>query len=620
MCGINGLSFVDRDLMSSMNSAIIHRGPDGSGVFSDGIITLGHVRLAILDLSDLGSQPMIYEFNDKKIVIVFNGEIYNYLEVKKELSSLGYKFISSTDTEVICAAYIEWGDQCVQKFNGMWAFCIYDQSKKTFLLSKDRLGVKPLYYYFDGNKLIFSSELKGILKANPNSLSDDQIDPKAIELYFSLGYIPAPHTIYKNIYKVEPGSNLKFRIAPVVTKIGNTTFFKLQKLSDPYDHKNLAQKGDELFYDAVKIRMRSDVPVGAFLSGGIDSSAVVSYMRNFTELKKLHTFSIGFNDPAFDESSYINMVQKEFGTIHHHDYFDDQDFLDSFDTHSFHYDEPFADYSAFASLMVSGIAAKNVKVVLSGDGGDELFGGYPLYRAGKIYDDLLTLPISVRKMLLKGLAKFRSFTSHVNKLYELLRLSTLDKSAFHIELNKGFKYSSDSYREWSTSNMEYALYLSDGCMAEALRIYDLLQNTLSNNYLVKVDRSSMAHSIEVRSPFLDYRLAEFAQSIPSRFKVGYSSGKILLKEILKYKVPDKILNRSKMGFTPPISKWIDEALSAEKLMSIIDILPNSQLKIFYTKVFNDSSFRLREYELTKLLIFGNWYFYWINGLRNSNIS
>jgi asparagine synthase (glutamine-hydrolysing) len=367
MCGINGFNFKDEILVKSMNQAIKHRGPDGNSFFTDQNVSLGHGRLSIIDLSEAGAQPMSYKFKEKELLIVFNGEIYNYLELKELLIVLGYSFFNHTDTEVILAAYLEWGEKCVEKFNGMWAFCIYNMNQNIFFCSRDRLGVKPFYYYYKNNQFIFSSELKAILKhtyLNINQFAN--LNKEAIELYFSLGYIPAPLTIYNNVFKLEAGHNININLDG--DKFLKYSYYKLPQSNFTFTKDELIHSGKELFEDSVRLRMRSDVSVGAFLSGGLDSSAVVGNMKKFTKLENLNTFSIGFESKKYDESEYINIAKDFFHSKHHHHIFNESDFNDTWPLYSQIFDEPFGDYSSFPSYNVCKMAAKNgVKVVLSGD-------------------------------------------------------------------------------------------------------------------------------------------------------------------------------------------------------------------------------------------------------------
>ena len=602
-----------------MNHSIKYRGPDGSFYYSDDNVSLGHVRLSIIDLSIAGSQPMTYVHLKRKLKIVYNGEIYNYIELKKSLVLSGYNFVNQTDTEVIMAAYLEWGDKCVEKFNGMWAFCIYDMNQQILFCSRDRLGVKPFYYYYKNNQFIFSSELKAILKHTNLYLNRyENLDKTAIELYFSLGYIPAPLTIYNNVYKLEAGHNIKINVD------GNNflkfSYYKVPQLKFTYSKEYLVNSGKELLEDSVRLRMRSDVSVGAFLSGGLDSSAVVGKMKNFTSLENLNTFSIGFESKKYDESEYINIVKDYFHSRHHHQIYNESDFNETWPLYSQIFDEPFGDYSSFPSYAVCKMAAKNgVKVILSGDGGDEIFGGYPIYNTGYILEKLYKLPVITRKLMLSIAEKAKNIDVRLNKLKELLRLSLYDKKNFYSEMFASDRYKPVTYQHWTSSKLKEALDLSNNNLSEALRIHDLLTNTLSNNYLVKVDRTSMANSIEVRSPFLDYRFIEFSQQIPTQYKVGMIENKILMRDIIKGLVPQKIINRNKMGFTPPIHDWLYNSIAASDFERYAEFLKDFSLELyeFYKKILkSEIKTYMRDFYMIKLAIFGRWVDYWIFSDKN----
>ena len=613
MCGINGFSFKDEVLIKSMNKSIAHRGPDGLSEHVDEYVSLGHARLSIIDLSDAARQPMFYSHNGRNLCIVFNGELYNYLELKKNLLNLGYFFSNASDTEVIMAAYLEWGENLVNEFNGMWAFCLYDIDKNELFCSRDRLGVKPFYYYKKDGVFVFSSELKGILKHDYLQINKiSNINQEAIELYFSMGYIPAPFSIYNNVFKMEAGSNIVYDLKSKRIR-KKYKYYTVPVLQNKCSKNELYQEGKELLNNSVKLRMRSDVPVGAFLSGGLDSSAVVGEMRNFTDLKKLHTFSIGFEEKKHDESHYINLVKDHFGTAHHHHIYNEDDFNDTLPLYANIFDEPFGDYSSFPSYTVSRMASKEVSVVLSGDGGDEIFGGYPIYNTGFLLEKIRKIPEFSRKLLLKITSNNKSNTK-LGKVNEALRLSFAEKKDFYSQMFQNSRYKPEVFKNWSSIKLKEALDLANNDLSEALRIYDLLTNTLPDNFLVKVDRSSMANSIEVRSPFLDYRFVEYSQRIPNELKVGYTNNKILMREIISGIVPKEIITRNKMGFTPPIHNWLYSSISDEEFNKYLHYLSdiNTGLFDFYTNLFHfgNKDYMSNLYRI-KLVIFGKWFEKWI---------
>ncbi|MFA5333258.1 MAG: asparagine synthase (glutamine-hydrolyzing) [Candidatus Nanoarchaeia archaeon] len=592
MCGINGFNFSNNKIITNMNLILKHRGPNGKGTYVDKDVSLGQVRLSILDLSNAGKQPMNYKHKNIEVEIVFNGEIYNYVEIKDELLKKGYLFKSNSDTEVITAAYIEYGEECVKKFNGMWAFVIYDKNKKLLFCSRDRFGVKPFYYYFKDKKFIFSSELKGILEHKQCNINRfENIDKKALDLYFTLGFIPSPYTIYNSVFKLPQGNNLIFDIKKknIIIK----KYYDLPKYKPIKNKNQLLNEGKSLLENAVKIRMRSDVPIGAFLSGGLDSSSVVGLMRNFTELKKLNTFSIGFEN-EFDETKYINIVKKFYKTKHQNYSFKNKDFEKWIDKFTFHFDEPFADYSLFPTFQVSKLAKKKVTVVLSGDGGDEIFGGYNIYKTPLIINLLKVIPINLRKKLEKII--------NIKKIKNMIQKSIKKKEDFYSN-----KFDNKNYMFWTSKNLRYCLKKADNNLIEALRIYDILFNTLGDNYCTKVDRTSMAYAIEVRSPFLDYRFIEYSQKIPSRLKVNFNQTKIFMRELVKDIVPKEIINLKKHGFGAPISCWFKnlkfDSKSEKELKSIKKI--SNYWYTFFKNRENNEELNIR------LFFFNKWGKKWI---------
>jgi asparagine synthase (glutamine-hydrolysing) len=627
MCGINGFNWEDKNLISSMNKNIKHRGPDDQGTFVSNRLSLAQVRLSIIDLTPAGHNPMFYDkktgafserhqkhlMNDAKLGIVFNGEIYNYQDIKSELELKGYAFSTKCDTEVILASYLEWGYDCVKHFNGMWAFCIYDSKKKILFCSRDRLGVKPFYYYYKNGKFIFSSELKGILAhKNLKINTKENINKDAVQLYFSLGFVPSPYSIYHDVFKLEARQNLIFDLSSKKIK-RQWYYYEIPKLNPVHDKKKLIEEGREILRDAVRIRIIADVPVGAFLSGGLDSSTVVGVMKDFTELKKLHTFSIGF-EGKYDETKYINIVKNYFGTKHHHYYFKEKDFENLIDTYSFMYDEPFWDYSGFPTYKVSELAKKHVTVCLSGDGGDEIFGGYNTHVAGYRMDLIYKLPRFLRFIGSKIPARknLNGFAS-AYLLKEAFKASLKDKKYFYATAISEDSIRPEVYKKITIQKLDYALKKGNNKLSEALRIYDLMSNSLQDNFLVKVDRASMMHALEVRSPFLDYRFVEFAQKIPSEWKQNSIKTKILMREIIKDIVPKEIVNRGKQGFSPPIDKWILQKKYSKDFKKYIEQIKSidSDIYLFYkNKVFKNDNVLYTNYRI-RLYLFGLWSKKWL---------
>jgi len=627
MCGINGFNWNGKNLIKEMNKALKHRGPDDQGTFSDNQMSFSQVRLSIIDLSPAGHQPMFYNkqagassesHNPKNMAfaktgIVFNGEIYNYQELKEILEKKGYFFSTKSDTEVILASYLEWGSECVNKFNGMWAFCIYDKKKNILFLSRDRLGVKPMFYYYDGKEFAFSSEIKGILKAKKMSKAD--INPDAVRFYFSLGFIPGPLSIYNHVFKLEARQNMIFDLRKKSLK--KSCYYELPDYNPKNNRQELVKTGKELLFDSTRLRLISDVPVGAFLSGGLDSSSVVGAMSKYVNLKNLHTFSIGFEGKN-DETRYVNIVKDYYKTKHHHHYFKEEDFEKMISQYAYMYDEPFGDYSGFPTAKVSEIARKKVTVALSGDGGDEIFAGYNTHLMGKRMELLRKFPQILRLMGSKIPAK-----KDLNKmaslylLKEAMLLSTLGKEHFYAKSLEKESYKPKVFQQWSVKNMKYSLKKGNNDLAEALRIYDLLFNSLQDNFLVKVDRASMFYALEVRSPFLDYRFVELAQNIPTKWKISSRKTKKIMRDIIKDLVPKEICNRGKQGFDPPLEKWIMKDKYQKKIRKSVELIKElapDAYEFYIQKVFKENNKLYTNYKI-RLFLFANWWEMWIGKAR-----
>jgi asparagine synthase (glutamine-hydrolysing) len=630
MCGIFGFTGKSEGMVRSICNSMCHRGPDDKGAFSDGNITFGQLRLAIIDLTSGGHQPMFYskklgasneKFNQKNISssscsIVFNGEIYNFQDIKSELESKGYKFSTKSDTEVILAAYVEWGFDCVKKFNGMWAFALYDMEKQILFCSRDRLGKKPFYYYHNQKekKFIFSSELKGIMSHGVCK----NIDSDAVDIYLTTGFIPSPMTIYKEVSKLEPRESLVYNFNTGV--VSKHFYYDIPKYNPVYDKKKLVEEGKALLKDATRLRLIADVPVGAFLSGGLDSSSVVATMAGFTNIKKLHTFSIGFEERqdkkgvigvgSLDESKYIMEVKDAIGTIHHHKYYTQDDFEKMVDRITTYYDEPFGDYSSFPTYEVSRLAREHVTVALSGDGGDEIFGGYYFH---KVAAQLKILGYSPRiiRMIVKALIPGKDITKLNGAVKEAFKMSLESPEDFYAVVGGDFVYKPEAFKKWSREKMREVLQSCNGNFREAIIRYDLFYNTMGDNFLVKVDRASMANSLEVRCPFLDYRFVELEAKIPVEWKTDGFKTKILLRDIIKDLVPENILNRGKQGFTPPMEEWVAQDKHQAKLRKGLVMLYtkgviSSQWKKFYDdieKLHTTSNNRNRVYAIYEIRLY-----------------
>lgn len=646
MCGING--FIKshlppeeaRGLLQNMNTSIKHRWPDDEGSFVENINwkTLGfwQVRLSIIDLSPAGHQPMFYDkalwasndafikHENKNLTIIFNGEIYNYQEIKEELLEKGYTFSTHSDTEVMLASYEEWGTDCVNHFNGMWAFCIFDKEKDTLFCSRDRLWKKPFYYYFDGKEFIFSSELKGILEHKELHINRKaNINPEALDFYFTTGFIPAPWTIYKDIQKLESSHSLELRITDKELQIKKYRYYEIPEYRPINDKKALIEEWKKLLEDSTKIRMfRSDVPVWAFLSGWLDSSSVVAEMTKWTEKTKLHTFSIGF-EGKYDETEYINIVKDAFGTNHHHKYFKEEDFENMIENIYHFYDEPFGDFSNFPTMFVSKLARENVTVSLSWDGWDEIFGWYLMHQIGAQMDFIRLIPRFIRQVLFIITPKTANNLSIVSKLKEAFRVSLLPKEQFYSEASGTSVYKPTVYKKWTEEKLSEILKKCHGNFTQALIDFDLLYNTLSDNFLVKTDRASMSQGLEIRSPLLDYRFIEYSRKIPVKWKTNIFKTKILMREIIKDIVPWAILKRGKQWFTPPIEKWIlggeyiREIESGIEMLHAEWILDENWYDFYKNKVLSENNLMFNVYKI-KMFLFIKWYNIWIKKSSSSS--
>ncbi len=568
MCGIVGIfdlggtKEVSRSLLERMNQVQFHRGPDEGGIHVEPGLGFGHRRLSIIDLST-GQQPLFNE--DHSVVVVFNGEIYNYQELMPELMARGHHFRTKSDTEVIVHAWEEWGEKCVSRFRGMFAFALWDRNRQTLFLARDRLGVKPLFYAtLPDNTLIFSSELKSLLC---HSKLSQEIDPRSVEDYFAYGYVPEPRTIYKQALKLNPGHTLTIqrgKLLPASKEYWDLAF----KPADPISEKDAQVEVIERLREAVRIRLVSEVPLGAFLSGGVDSSAVVAMMAGLSS-DPVNTCSISFGDPKFNESIYAKEVAQRYRTNHREEQVDTDDF-DLVDTLASLYDEPFADSSAMPTYRVCQLARKSVTVALSGDGGDENFGGYRRYRwhmneekirafmplglrrpifsiAGKLYPKADWAPRMFRaKTTLQALARnsVEAYFHTVSLMSDDMR-SQLFSSSFQREL-QGYRAFEVLQKHAKHSPAQSGLSLIQ---------YLDTKTYLPGDILTKVDRASMAHALEVREPLLDHPMLEWLSGLPEDFKLRGQEGKYVLKKALEPYLPDSILYRPKMGFAVPLANW-----------------------------------------------------------------
>ena len=573
MCGIVGIfdlvgrREVSRKLLDRMNETQFHRGPDGSGLHLEPGLGFGHRRLSIIDLST-GAQPLYNE--DGSVVVVFNGEIYNFQELVPELTQRGHVFRTKSDTEVIVHAWEEWGEQCVTRFRGMFAFALWDRNRRALFLARDRLGVKPLHYAIlpDGY-LIFGSELKSLM-AHPSLRRE--IDVSAVEEYFALGYIPEPRTIYADARKLPPAHSLLVREGEPVPEPSEYWDVRFT-LASPISEQDACDELVARLEESVRLRMIADVPLGAFLSGGVDSSAVVAMMAGVAG-HPVNTCSIAFADPSFDESRFAQAVAQRYRTRHFLDRVESDDF-DLIDTLAGLYDEPYADSSALPTYRVCQLARRHVTVALSGDGGDETFAGYRRYRLHMMEERMRgTLPLAFRRPVFGLLGRmypkadwapriFRAKTTFealarrsveayfhsVSIMRDAMRRQ-LFSSAFRSQLS-GYTASEVFQRHAAKAGTDDALGLVQ---------YLDLKTYLVGDINTKVDRASMAHSLEVREPLMDHPLVEWMATLPRKLKVCNGEGKFLLKKAMEPYLPSEIMYRPKMGFAVPLANWFRSAL------------------------------------------------------------
>ncbi|HEY6247768.1 MAG TPA: asparagine synthase (glutamine-hydrolyzing) [Pyrinomonadaceae bacterium] len=567
MCGIAG--FVDlnetgpmisaQEVIDRMCQVIRHRGPDDQGTYLKDGVALGMRRLSIIDLVG-GHQPISGE--DGSVTIVFNGEIYNFLELKPKLESLGHTFKTHSDTEAIVHAYEQFGPNCVDHLRGMFAFAIWDAKARTLFVARDRVGKKPLYYTTSPEgTFVFGSELKSLL-AHPDV--QRELDPKALDAYLTLGYVPDPLSIFRNINKLAPGHYLTFSDDGV--RVNRYWDFNFEPVAARSETDYLAELR-ELLDESVRLRLISDVPLGAFLSGGIDSSTVVAMMARHMG-QPVKTFSIGFHEDSYNELKYARLTAQKFNTDHH-EFFVTPDICSIVDELVWHFDEPFADSSAIPTYMVSKLARDHVTVVLSGDGGDELFAGYTRYVVDRKRQGFARLPKPLRESLMRPLSEALPHAAWGRNYLHNVSLDPisryLDSVSVFTSLNRNSLYTSDFKSNLGSSSYVPTLFndlvnhVQTGESLDQLLYLDS-KTYLPGDILTKVDRMSMAVSLEARAPLLDHKLIEFVTNVPASLKLSGLETKYLLKQAVRDLVPAEILNRPKQGFGVPIQEWINQQL------------------------------------------------------------
>ena len=597
MCGITGfIDFTgssDAAVLTQMADALLHRGPDHSGheIFSENDFTLGlgFRRLSIIDLSPLGHQPMFS--GDGNLCIIFNGEIYNYKEIRAELEKENFRFKSYSDTEVILNAYMRWGISCLKKFIGMFAIALYDKARRKFFLIRDRVGVKTLFYYRNNQQFLFASELKAFHR-HPSfrkELNDD-----ALGLYFQHGYIPAPHCIFKNTFKLLPGHILEFNLDE-----NNFSLEKYWDVTDAYnqpklkiDFEEARKETEKILASAFLYRMVADVPVGVFLSGGYDSTAVTALLqKNSTE--KIKTFTIGFHEEKFNEAKYAKEVAEHLGTEHTSYECTYSDAFEILPKLPDIYDEPFGDHSGIPTTLVSKIARQHVKVALSADAGDEIFCGYTKYIKAKKYFTLLNMFPSVigalagnaLKLFLRDSGteisspdkkrRLANLLQHLNPVYasRMISQAMIEEEVQQLFRNK-INHTATFFDEEDAVN-------DSNSTAEHIMALDY-KTYMVDDILQKVDRATMSVSLEGREPFLDQRVIEFVARLPFEYKLKNGVSKYILRQIVHQYVPEKIMSRPKMGFSVPVEEWCQHELK-DLLLTYVNQDKISQEGIFDSK-------------------------------------
>jgi len=561
LCGIAGFTRKNWDPPPDRISAVVqtlnHRGPDQRGVYRSHSCSLGAARLKILDLT-AGDQPIISDDGDT--VVAFNGEIYNHLEIRAELESRGHRFHSHADTETLLHAFLEWDIDCLPRLRGMFAVAWWSESRKRLVLARDRVGIKPLYFHRRGDDLIFGSELKTIL-AHPEVERVLSLD--GLDCYLSLNYVPAPWTLVEGIRKLRPGSWLEWRNGEFTCD----SYWRLPVMSSRNVELDAAkQELDSLLKHSVREHLLSDVPLGLWLSGGIDSSTILHYAQE-ASTSRLKTFSVSFRGRSFDETEYIRRVVSQYGTDHQELDLNptDHDLTSAIEELAYYSDEPTADAGALPLWFLSKLTRQSVTVALSGDGADELFGGYVTYQADRYSQSMRRLPESARRLALGTVRHWPVSDDKISLEYKAKRFlegSLLSGSRAHVHWNGTFTKAqkADLVRVPLPGSLdrilsELSLRLVSASDLSAFLWFDQ-KYYLPDDILMKVDRMSMAHSIEVRPPFLEHRIVEFAAALPPDFKIRGSRLKFILRELMNDKLPGEVLRRSKNGLDVPTHEWL----------------------------------------------------------------
>ena len=553
MCGIYLTNIpYDSNEVNLKLSSISFRGPDFTGIQKVNNITFGHVRLSILDLESRSNQPMAFE----NLTIVYNGEIYNYKHIRAELQNLGYNFKTESDTEVLIVGYKYWGKKILDKINGMFSFSIYDATTNKLFSARDRIGVKPFYYYWHEGRLEICSQIRPLLK-------NKTINKEAISIYLDTDFIPSPYTIAENIFKLPAGNYMEIDFTTDILTINEYWNLKEVKIRD-ISYEDAKNELHKLLTDAVEIRLQSDVPIGSFLSGGIDSSLVSSIAAKVSKTK-INTFSIGFDDPKYDESKIAEQFAEIIDSNHTTTICRPNDIMELIPKLTQVFDEPFADSTALPSLLLAKVTKPYATVALSGDGGDESFIGYDHFDSLVRNKKIMDIPYQIRKIIANsGVLKIFGMDTH--RINNALNTRSSNDFIENIFSRKGFLLH-EKKQEWMKHYQGYKTW-SNIFLQKAADLN--IKLWLDNDSNVKVDRSSMAYSVEVRSPFLDYRVIEYARTLPMHYKYEKGRQKKILKDILKEYIPEEIFNQPKRGFAAPIGNWMRKELKNEFELALND--------------------------------------------------
>ncbi len=621
MCGINGFNFQDKELIDRQMMATAHRGPDDKGAFIGQGISLGHNRLSIIDLSSAGHQPMMSR--DDNFVIVYNGELYNYRELRKELEDKGEIFYTESDTEVVLRLYEKYGSKSLEKFDGIFAFAIWDKKKQELFLARDQFGVKPLFYYFDNDKFIFSSEIKGILEHEIKR----EINRDALNTFFRLLYSVGPETIFKNVFKLNPGSFLILKNKKLIIE----KYWSLNNFQDNKDSKaGTEKKIRQILRKSVQKQMVADVDVGVFLSGGIDSTIILGLAKENTD-KKIKTFSVGFDLPKdfFSRFNQDYLLAQKTAKYYNTDHFDvllkEKDVIENFEKVVWHMDDLVYSPTQVANFVLAKMASKEVKVVLGGDGGDELFGGYKRYW----YYNLVNKWQKIPKIMRKNFALENIFALIKKEdIYKRLNLREIDlfwsfmaqkEKLLSRALNSDFNNLQNS-KNYFFRNFDNKIFDNKKVdLTKAMMLIDL-STWLVDFSFTRSDKMSMAHALEQRVPFMDKDLAQYAMTIPTKFKIKDSrQGKEILKTAMQDYIPDFVYNKEKTGWFVPVAKWLRSGLKDYAYTVLSENYNNGKTNEYINfkevKVILDNHIQGREYALNtvwSLITFQVWYKQFMN--------